>query len=457
MILRSEFFSAGRAPRLAFFLLLIQAVISACSPGSSSTSVTTAVFLNVELENNSTVLDNGMLQLFLNRKLEGNPTNWLCEMTLPLPDINNSCSSQAGWYDNDTKKGRLYLVINGIDASLDLNFKEINNVLASLDVDINDPNNALISGRARLANTQLMYSSHLYYANNDATQPPHTSLRVDLYNIYPGPWVGSTTPYDTGDLFVTPSSDPATTTLLGGGHRWSAATYASVYKRYGLVPIDNGYPQGLMGYVEYQDDYTNPDLVEGSYSWVLCNIIDPVATPDCKSTGIIAPYTLSFSLIDANRNPQAASTTEDLSKLYAFGVNPAVAADFKLTNGAATLFNSLSIDPAAATNVGAGPYTLTWTSQVQNPTLVDWQVIFIPVDNAGNVDSTRLELRSPRLHDTELGGPAYNSTDGTYSWNLDPGFNLSGSSIVKVVLRVTNSSRIFSADTQAFYICNSAC
>jgi len=454
VIHRSELFNCAAARILSLLALVSFLAISACTPNSGSEPpVNNVPFLNLELDassnaNANTYFHNGMFQLYLNRKLEGTPNNWLCVMTLPFADAQNACSTTAGWYDDSSKKGRLYLILNGVEVSLDLDFNELRNVVASLNVD----SNTVVKGTARIVATRMEYSSHI-----DASGAK--SLRLNLFNIPPK----SSADFDTGDLFVTASSAPSTTTLLGGAHQWST-DYVNVYRNYRLAPVNNGRGQGYMGYVEYVGllDGSNPDLVAGTYSWVICTLIPPTVAepnPNCKTTGVTGANVHSAVITDAALDPQAALGVVDSSKLYAFGNLPAAAAAISVSDGAATVYSTLSTNPGLgnATDVAAGPYTITWTSTVQNPTSVDWQVIFTEVDTAGTPISNFAEVRSPRLHHKETNGPVYNSNSGSYTWSLDPDLKIAGTSEVRVVLRVTNSTRTYSADTEAFYLTCSGC
>jgi hypothetical protein len=427
---------------LPLLLLLMQLAMTACSPGTTSTPSPPGVpFLNVELEDN-TLYEKGMFQVYLNRTLSGTANDWHCVMTLPFGDAQNACSSTAGNYDEDSDKGQLKLLLNNSEVTLNLDFHELNNILVSLDIGDNNPR----PGRARIVSTQMQFQSHMDYQGNK-------SLLLTLSNVPPLNYVTDASAFDTGDLYVTPASDTSITTLLGGGHQWSA-NYGGVYQHYRLTPVNNGYPQGLMGYVEYSGALNgvspNPDLVPGTYQWVICSL---GTAPDCRDASITGAYTKSLIISDGYLDPQAASGVVDSNKLYDFNSLPASA-------GAITFAGNTSLNTdyptSAATDVAAGPYTISWVSAVQNPTAVDWQAIFTEVDAAG-VPVAYSEVRSPRLHNGESGGPVYDSNSTSYSWTLDPDLKIANGSVVRVVLRVSSPIRVYSADTQPFFVSCSSC
>jgi len=447
VIQRSELCNAALARWMPLLALSLSFIFTGCSPsGGSDPAPTRVTFLNVELYQDTTLYQNGMFQLYLNRTLEGTPNDWRCVMTLPSGDPQNACASALGGYDASTKKAQLHLLVNGNPATLDLNFKELRNIEISLDIGDNNPR----TGRARIASTNLVYDSRIDDQGNK-------TLHITLNNIPPLNNVGDASAFDSGDLFVTPSSDTSIYTLLGSAHRWSA-DYTTTYKHYRLTPFDNGYPQGFMGYVEYSGALNgvsaDPNLVAGTYTWVVCAI---AGAPDCRDAAVIGAYTTGVAIAEGSLDPQAADGVIDNSKLYAFASLPAAVANISLVNQAATSFTSLSTDPAAATDVGAGPYQVTWLSSEQNPTAVDWQAIFTPVDNSGAALDNFSEIRSPRLHHGETGGPIFDSNATSYTWDLDPGLSVSNGVTMKVVLRANNTTRIYSADTQAFYITCSTC
>ena len=431
---------------LPLLLLLLQLAMTACSPGKTSTPSPPGVpFLNVELEDN-TFFEKGMFQVYLNRTLSGTANDWRCVMTLPSGDATNACSSNPGFYDESSDKGQLKLLWNNSEVSLNLDFHELNNILVSLDIGDNNPR----PGRARIVSTQMQFQSHMDYQGNK-------SLRLTLFNIPPANYVGEVPAFDSGDLYVTPTSDTSITTLLGGAHQWSA-NYSGVYQHYRLTPVNNGYPQGLMGYVEYSGALNgvtpNPDLVPGTYQWVICSL---GAAPDCRDPSVTGAFTKALIISDGYLDPQAASGVEDTSKLYDFNSLPASVSAITFSDSGNS-YTGLNTDypTSAATDVAVGPYTISWVSTVQNPTAVDWQAIFTEVDTAGNPVAYS-EIRSPRLHDGESGGPVYDSNSTSYSWTLDPDLKIANGSVVKVVLRVASPIRVYSADTQPFFVSCSSC
>jgi len=449
---RSDLINSVGARWLPFVLLPLLAV-SACSPGSGSSTPTTHVqFLNVEMED-SGYFQNGMFQLYLNRNLDQSSSNWNCVMTLPAADAQNNCAATAGSFDEGDKKARLYLTANSAPVILELNFKEIRNVTVRL-LNGNDQS-LLASGRARIEATQMDYSSHM---DADGSK----SLRLTLYNIPPQSGDGAA--FDTGDLFVTPSSDSTVYTMVGAAHAWSA-DYTSKYQSYRLTPVNNGYPQGRMGYVEYRGllDGSVPELTAGTYSWLVCTLGSGAFT-ECKdsTTGVLVPntYVKSVVISESGLDPEAASASVDNTKLFAFGDRPAQLSAISITDIAANTFSdtALSTSVATPTDVAAGPYTVSWVSSVQNPTSVEWQAIFIEVDNISGNPIQFAEIRSPRFRQGEIGGPVFDSVSSRYTWSLDPDLKINNNtSTVKVIFRVSNSLHTFSADTEAFFLTCSAC
>lgn len=426
---------------------LICMVMVACSADKNNTEVTTHVtFLNVELEDASRY-DHGAFQLYVNRDLVS--SSMPCAMTHPLTPNNrcNEVDGSAGSYDSGSKQMRLNLQYDSsniaTDAVLNLNFDDPNNILVELD--LNDSNPPL-KGRARLAITRFTHTGHMDVdANGNVTKsavftvanvsPLQDSASIKLVRLD----TTNTNPAPIFSLWSPPSTPPQATDL----------SYRNLYDNFRQVPLNNGYPQGNMGFVTKKIAFA--EFEAGTFTSYLCTLMGAISCDADLTTTPPDPRLnkQNFSITLATFiDPEAAETIPDTTKLFAFGQRPSLLAEI-------TILDNQAVPVTAATtpvDIGAGPYTLSWADTVQNPTTVDWQVSFTEYDTATSAAKRLTEIRTPRKIAGEQAGPTYDSINKRFSWTLHEDMAITPGATVEVHIRVYNSSRTMSADTAPFYL-----
>lgn len=239
-------------------------------------------------------------------------------------------------------------------------------------------------------------------------------------------------------VLINPEPGFGTATLSGPGlaspvQLWNG-NYADVYRSYLQFSLIDYVPQLTGVYFAYNSYDNNVLAVDqrlpaGQYTVTLSNH---------SGSSAAQSYGVSYTRLDA-------------SALFPSMGLPPARSDIIISDSVTADQSVATADLASPLAVADGPYSISWVSEVVSPTEVRWQIMFNLVDSNG-VPDNHLQVRTPRLS-LYSGDLSYNSANTTWTWSpgtqqaqIEPG------SVVRVQLRVTDSSNTARAHAQAFYL-----
>ena len=431
-----------RGTGFGWSLLLCLALLGCDTDSDDSEIITHVAFLTVELEDSS-VYDLGMFQVHLDRLLE--TSSMPCVMSHPLTSGNGCDAANPGSYDKGAKRMRLNLFSGGKQAVMELNFDDLNNILVELD--LMDGNPAL-KGRARRSTSRFASRGHM---QADGTK----SVVFTLNNVSPSHSTANLRMVSS-DTDIQPIEKVLWTDDPGGPD-----LYVDKYTIFRQVPLNNGFPQGTLGHV---DDVIAPSVFvpetffPATFYIYLCSLNGAASCNEENGTQQ-NKQTLSLTL-STLPDPEEAENAANTGKLFAFGERPSELTAITISdseqppNQISANFGSSAATPIT---LGIGPYTLTWADTVQNPYTVLWQVMFTDMDIVTDLNQRFSEIRTPRKKQGDnqgsVEGPTYDSVNKQFSWILPEDMAVyTAGNTVKVSIRVFDSTRTLSADTEPFYI-----
>lgn len=381
-------------------------VLASCSGGGGSSENTGTRFglMNLEINHPNPAIQ--VSQIYL----DGSTTttgSFPCEVTSPIasPAV-FSCSSAV--YDAVWQELTINATIEGVNTEIFIDLYFPPDIFVEV-TELAD-NFEFWDGGGRFVGTDVFARSHMNSSGDQSTT-------LVLINPEPG--------YTTATL--SGSGLPVPVEL------WNS-DYADVYRSYLQFSLTDYIPQLTGSFVAYN------------------NYDAGLMTSDQRLSA--GTYTVTLSGHIGGRSPQAHSvsyTMPDASTLFPAMTLPPARSDITISDSLTSDQSVATADLANPLAVANGPYSISWVSDVVSPSNVRWQIIFQQLDINDQPDK-HLEARTTRM---SLSSSDLSFDSFTNTWTWDPGVQqaqIEPGTVVRVTLRVTDSSNTYRAHAQRFYL-----
>ena len=382
-------------------------VLASCSSGgggSSGPSGTRFGLMNLEINHPNPAIQ--VSQIYLDGSTT-TPGPFPCQVTSPIasPAV-FTCNSAV--YDPVWEELTISATIEGVNSEIFIDLYFPPDIY--VEVSELEDNFEFWEGGGRFVDTELFARSHMNSSGDQSTT-------FVLINPEPG--------YTTATL-----SGPG---LPAPVELWNS-DYADVYRTYLQFSLTDYIPQLTGAFVSYS-----------SYD-------AGVMTSDQRLSA--GTYTVTLSGHTGGRSSQVHSvsyTMPDASTLFPAMTLPPARSDITISDSVTNDQSVATADLANPLAVANGPYSISWVSDVVSPSNVRWQILFQQLDINDQPDK-HLEARTTRM--------SVNSADlffdsFTNTWTWDPGVQqaqIEPGTVVRVTLRVTDSSNTYRAHAQPFYL-----